>query len=84
MSDKREYMRCPMMKDNIDIGYCIELQMIAGKEVKPTREEAHLTDRDWEICRNCIKQRCPTPDIISADNEKFINQTVKPIHYNEL
>ena len=72
-----EYIRCPMMKDNIDIGYCIELQMIAGKEVKPTKDETYLTDQDWEICRNCIKQSCPTPDIILpdiilTDNEKVI------------
>ena len=51
--DKIENINCPMMCDNIDIAYCIELQMIAGNEVLPTVKEKHLSDNDYEKCRQC-------------------------------
>ena len=48
-----ETVDCPMLQEKIDIAYCIELQMIADKEVKPTDEEEHLSDEDYEKCRKC-------------------------------
>lgn len=59
-----ELVKCPMLKKTVDVAYCIELQMIANKEVKPTDEEQHISDSEWEICRKCKKQKCPTPDIV--------------------
>lgn len=38
--------------------------MIAGQEIKPTAEEAHLTKEDYNICMRCKKQESPIPDII--------------------
>ena len=38
-----ELVKCPMLKENIDVAYCIELQMIANKEIKPTQTEEHFT-----------------------------------------
>lgn len=61
---KIELVSCPMLKKNIDVAYCIELQMIAGNEIKPTADEEHLTDKDYTVCANCKKRDCPTPDII--------------------
>lgn len=58
-----EDVRCPMLKRRIDIAYCIELQMIANEEIKPTDKEKHLTEKDFSVCRACKKQECPTPDI---------------------
>lgn len=58
-----ELVKCPMLKENIEVAYCIELQMIANEEIKPTKTEEHLTTKDYEICLKCKKQDCPTPDI---------------------
>ena len=63
MAEIDEYIRCPMIKKNIDVGYCIELQMVANNEVKPTKDEEYLTAHDWNICKNCVKQNCPSPDV---------------------
>lgn len=60
-----ELVKCPMLKENIDIAYCIELQMIANEEIKPTKAEEYLTAKNYAICLKCKKQECPTPDIIS-------------------
>ena len=60
-----ELVKCPMLKENIDVAYCIELQMIANKEIKPTQSEEHFTAKDYAVCLKCKKQVCPTPDIIS-------------------
>ena len=51
--DKVENVNCPMLRDNIDIAYCIELQMIVGNEVLPTDKEKHLSDADYKRCRQC-------------------------------
>lgn len=51
--DKIETVDCPMLQKKIDIAYCIELQMIADKEVKPTDEEKHLSESDYKKCRQC-------------------------------
>ena len=59
-----ELVKCPMLERIVDIAYCIELQMIANKEVKPTDEERHISDSEWEVCRKCEKQKCLTPDIV--------------------
>ena len=61
---KIELINCPILKKNIDVAYCIELQMIANEEVKPTDDEKYITDDEWNFCRNCIKQECPVPDDI--------------------
>lgn len=34
-----ELVKCPMLKENVDVAYCIELQMIANEEIKPTKTE---------------------------------------------
>ena len=52
-------VNCPMMKKIIDLGYCIELQMVADKDIKPTDDEKHLTDKDFVICKNCKKRIDP-------------------------
>ena len=36
------------VKKTVDVAYCIELQMIANKEVKPTDEEQHISDSEWK------------------------------------
>ena len=49
---------CPMMKKEIETGYCEELQMIADDAITPMKEE-HLTKKDFEICYNCKKRIDP-------------------------
>ena len=44
---------CPIKNKEIDIAYCIELQMIADNEVLPTEEDKHLSKKDYEQCRQC-------------------------------
>lgn len=50
---------CPMMKKEIETGYCEELQMIADDAITPMKEEEHLTKKDFEICYNCKKRIDP-------------------------
>ena len=56
MSEIIEEVFCPMMKKEIDVGYCNELQMIADNDIKPTVDEEHLTNTDYKICHNCKKR----------------------------
>lgn len=51
---------CPMMKKEIETGYCDELQMIADDAIKPTRDEENLTKEDFEICYGCKKRIDPS------------------------
>lgn len=60
MAEIIDEVLCPMLSENIDIGYCIELQMIADNEVKPTQDEENLTKEDFEICYNCKKRIDPS------------------------
>ena len=62
--DKIDFVYCPMLKQPIDVAYCIELQMIADKEIKPTKSEENLTAENYSICCRCKKRDCPTPDIV--------------------
>lgn len=50
---------CPMIKKEIELGYCVELQWIADGDVKPTKDEECLTKKDFEICKNCKKRIDP-------------------------
>ena len=59
-----ELINCPMLKKNIDVAYCIELQMIANNEIKPTDDEISINDDELAFCRNCVKQECPIPDSV--------------------
>ena len=56
MADVIDWVSCPMLSKVIDIGYCIELQWIIDGDVKPTEDEAHLTEKDFAICRECKKR----------------------------
>ena len=51
--DVLENVDCPMMCNNIDFAYCVELQMFVNDEVLPTDEEKHLSESDYEKCRHC-------------------------------
>ena len=51
---------CPMLKKEIELGYCIELQWIVDGGVKPTKDEEFLTQKHYEICRNCKKRIDPS------------------------
>lgn len=50
---------CPMLKRQIETGYCDELQMIADDAITPTEDEKHLTEKDFLVCRNCKKRIDP-------------------------
>lgn len=50
---KIDNVDCPMIFSNIDISYCIELQMIVDNEVLPTADEKHLSDNDYKKCHQC-------------------------------
>ena len=54
-----ENVECPMMKCIIETGYCDELQWIADGGVKPTKDEEHLTEKDFNICKRCKKRIDP-------------------------
>lgn len=57
-----EIVKCPMLGKEIDVCYCIELQMIAGGEIKPTSNERILTEKEFQVCLGCKKQENPIPD----------------------
>lgn len=50
---KIENVFCRMLHKNIDIAYCIELQMIVDEEIEPTEEEKDLTDEHFKSCDRC-------------------------------
>ena len=60
MAEIVDDVNCPMLKKEIELGYCIELQWIVDGGVKPTKDEKFLTQKHYEICRNCKKRIDPS------------------------
>ena len=52
-----DIVNCPMLNDEIDIAYCIELQMISDQYIKPTLDEKDLTKDHFKICQKCEKRQ---------------------------
>ena len=53
-------VNCPMMNKIIELGYCVELQMITDGAILPTENEQYLTDTHFKLCQDCPKRIDPT------------------------
>lgn len=54
-SEMDEMVNCPLLKKDIDKGYCYEVGLVIGKIVKPSILLDNIGDREAakEICNNC-------------------------------
>lgn len=53
-------VKCPMLNKDIELGYCVELQMIADGAITPTEDEKYLSDTQFKLCKDCPKRIDPS------------------------
>lgn len=59
MAKEIDNVFCPMLKQEIELGYCVELQWIADGGVKSLKDEEYLTKKDFQVCKGCKKRIDP-------------------------